>query len=86
MDICYKTFVYFMKQKDKRIKNNLAKKIAHTKLTSENLSMAENTTHYTHIDWQLINSTASVVQSNFLWYNAVVSKHEVNLGRNLHVC
>ena len=31
------------------------KRIAHTKPTGENLSMAENTTCYAHIDWLLIN-------------------------------
>ena len=73
MDICYKIFFYFAKHKDKRIKNNLEKKIAHTKLTGENLFMAENTTCYTHIEWLLINSMANVVQSNFLRHNAVVN-------------
>ena len=66
MDICYKTFLYFAKQKDKRIKNNLEKRTAHTELSSENLSMAENSTCYAHIDWLLINSTSNVVHSNFL--------------------
>ena len=68
IDIC--------KDKDKRIKNNLEKKKKSLmKPTSENWSMAENTTCYTHIDWLLINSTSSVVyvQSNFMWHTAVVN-------------
>ena len=56
MDICYKAAKH--KEESRTI---LKKKIAHTKLSGENLSMAENTTCYTHI-----NSAANVVQSNFL--------------------
>ena len=67
MDSCYKTFFYFAKHKEKESREqSRGKKIAHTELSGENLPMAENTTSYAHIDWLLINSTASVVQSNFL--------------------
>ena len=74
MDSCYKTFFYFAKHKDKRMKRTiLGEKIAHMELSSENFSLAESTTCYTHIDWLLINSTANVVQSNFLSHNAVAN-------------
>ena len=36
MDICYKTFFYFAKHKDKWIKNKPEKKIAHMELSGEN--------------------------------------------------
>ena len=81
--ICFKTFFYFAKQKDKRIKNNLDKK-----LSGENLPIAENSTCYANISYLLINSTANVVHSNFLPHDAVVNKqckHKVNLGGKLHI-
>ena len=75
MDIRYKTFFYFVKHKDKEsrtiLKKKRIKKIAHTELSCENLSMAKNTTCYAHIDWLLIKSTVNVVQSNILSHNAV---------------
>ena len=68
-----KHFSILRKHKDERIKNNLEKKNCSPELSRENLPMAENSTCYAHINWLLINSTANIVQSNFLSRNAVVN-------------
>ena len=53
--LLWNLFFYFAKHEDKSIKNNLEKYIAQTKLSSDNLSIAETTTCCAHIDWLLIN-------------------------------
>ena len=62
-----------LRSKKTKKSRTIWKKIAHTELSGENLSMAKNSTCYVHINWLLINSTANVVQSNFLSHNAVVN-------------
>ena len=50
MDICNKTFFYFAKHKDKRIKNNLEKKMFTRNLRVKTF-LWPKTTCYVHIDW-----------------------------------
>ena len=65
MDICYKTMFYFVKQKDRRIKNKFEDKIAHTK-QSVKTCLWPKTLHATlisigclQIAWQMLSNRIS---------------------------